>query len=51
MCIRDRTNHLQSQIKTLTDAQLEPGDVPEILSEPAQESATPRLDALLGGGQ
>lgn len=43
-------NHLQSQIKALTDATLEPSDTPEILNEPATESATPRLDALLGEG-
>jgi colicin import membrane protein len=43
-------NHLQSQIKALTEATLEPSDTPEILSEPAPESATPRLDALLNEG-
>ncbi len=43
-------NHLQTQLKTLTDATIEPGDTPEILSEPPAESATPRLDALLGEG-
>ncbi|MCC6496228.1 MAG: DivIVA domain-containing protein [Propionibacteriaceae bacterium] len=43
-------NHLQSQIKALTEATLEPDDVPAILSEPAPESATPRLDALLNEG-
>ena len=41
------TNHLQSQIKALTEANLEPSDTPEILSEPGAASATPRLDALL----
>lgn len=45
------TNHLQSQIKALTEATLEPGDTPEILNEPAPESATPRLDALLNEGR
>jgi len=44
------TNHLQSQIKALTEATLEPSDTPAILSEPAPESATPRLDALLSEG-
>lgn len=44
-------NHLQSQIRALTEAKLEPEDTPEILNEPAPESATPRLDALLGEGQ
>jgi DivIVA domain-containing protein len=43
-------NHLQSQIKALTDAVIEPSDTPQILSEPAAESATPRLDALLSEG-
>ncbi|MDQ7992758.1 MAG: DivIVA domain-containing protein [Propionicimonas sp.] len=42
------TNQLQGQIKMLEEAVLEPSDTPEILSEPAPESATPRLDALLG---
>lgn len=42
------TNHLQSQIRLLDESQFEPGDTPEVLSEPAPESATPRLDALLG---
>jgi colicin import membrane protein len=48
-----RTNlasHLQSQIRALTEADLEPSDTPAILSEPALESATPRLDALLNEG-
>ena len=44
------TNHLQSQIKALTEATLEPSDTPAIMSEPAPESATPRLDALLNEG-
>ncbi|MCB0911119.1 MAG: DivIVA domain-containing protein [Propionibacteriaceae bacterium] len=44
------SNHLQSQIKALSDATIEPGDTPAILSEPAPESATPRLDALLSEG-
>jgi cell division septum initiation protein DivIVA len=43
-------NHLQSQIKALTEAAIEPSDTPQILSEPAAESATPRLDALLSEG-
>lgn len=42
------TNQLQGQIRMLEEAVLEPSDTPEILSEPAPESATPRLDALLG---
>jgi len=42
------TNHLQNQIKVLQDASFEPEDTPDILSEPARGSATPRLDALLG---
>ncbi len=42
------TNQLQSQIKSLEEAVLEPGDTPDLLNEPAPESATPRLDALLG---
>lgn len=48
-----RTNmstHLQSQIKALSEATIEPADTPAILSEPAPESATPRLDALLSEG-
>lgn len=44
------SNHLQSQLKALTEATIEPGDTPAILSEPAPESATPRLDALLSEG-
>lgn len=36
-------NHLQSQIKALTEATLEPSDTPAILSEPAPESATPKI--------
>ncbi|MGC3993862.1 MAG: DivIVA domain-containing protein [Propionicimonas sp.] len=43
-------NHLQSQISALTEATIEPSDTPAILSEPAPESATPRLDALLSEG-
>ncbi|CAL8971864.1 Cell wall synthesis protein Wag31 [Propionicimonas sp. T2.31MG-18] len=43
-------SHLQSQIKALTEAAIEPGDTPAILDEPAPESATPRLDALLNEG-
>ena len=43
-------NHLQSQLRTLTDAALEPSDLPEILTEPGPGSATPRLDALLNEG-
>lgn len=43
-------NHLQSQIKALTEATLEPSDTPDIMGEPAPESATPRLDALLNEG-
>jgi hypothetical protein len=43
-------NHLQSQIKALTEATIEPADTPAILNEPAPESATPRLDALLSEG-
>lgn len=42
------TAQLHSHIKTLEESVLEPQDTPEILSEPATESATPRLDALLG---
>lgn len=44
------TSHLQSQIKALTEATLEPSDTPAIMNEPAPESATPRLDALLNEG-
>lgn len=40
-------NHLQAQLKTLTEATIEPSDTPAILDEPAPQSATPRLDALL----
>ncbi len=40
-------NHLQSQIKALSEARLEPSNTPEILNEPVNTSATPRLDALL----
>lgn len=42
------TNQLQSQIKSLQEAVLEPGDTPDLLNEPGEASATPRLDALLG---
>ncbi|MDR1237877.1 MAG: cell division protein DivIVA, partial [Propionibacteriaceae bacterium] len=42
------TTHMEKQIKALVEAKLEPDDVPALLSEPAPESATPRLDALLG---
>lgn len=45
------TNQLQSQIKALSEATLEPSDTPAILGEPAPESATPRLDALLNEGR
>lgn len=41
------TAHLESQIKALREASIEPADVPELMNEPAPESATPRLDALL----
>ncbi len=41
------TAHLHNQIRILEEAVLEPGDTPDILNEPAQQSATPRLDALL----
>ena len=44
------TKHLQGQIKALSEVKLEPGDTPEIMNEPAPESATPRLDALLNEG-
>ncbi len=44
------SNHLQSQIKALSEATIEPSDLPAILSEPSPESATPRLDALLSEG-
>jgi colicin import membrane protein len=44
------TNHLQNQLRTLNESRIEPGNVPQILSEPAPGSATPRLDALLGEG-
>lgn len=40
-------NHLQSQIKALSETRLEPSNTPEILNEPVNTSATPRLDALL----
>jgi len=41
------TAHLQNQIEQINSADFQPSDVPDILSEPAQQSATPRLDALL----
>ena len=41
------TKYLQSQIEGLQNASFEPGDLPSILSEPGNTSATPRLDALL----
>ncbi len=44
------TNQLQSQVRSLSEATLEPGDTPAILSEPLPTSATPRLDALLNEG-
>ncbi len=42
------TRQLQSQIKVLEEAVLEPEDTPDLLNEPGETSATPRLDALLG---
>lgn len=42
------TTQLQSQIRSLEEAVLEPEDAPDLLDEPTPESATPRLDALLG---
>ncbi len=42
------TNQLQGQIRSLEEAVLEPGGAPDLLDEPSPESATPRLDALLG---
>ncbi|MCW5954107.1 MAG: DivIVA domain-containing protein [Propionibacteriaceae bacterium] len=42
------TRQLQTQIKSLEEAVLEPGDTPDLLNEPGESSATPRLDALLG---
>lgn len=45
------TNHLQSQLRSLGEVRLEPGNAPGVLSEPSQGSATPRLDALLGEGR
>ncbi len=41
------TRHLQSQIDVLGEANLTPDDEPALLGEPANQSATPRLDALL----
>ena len=42
------TAQLHSHIKSLEDSVIEPHDTPEILNEPATQSPTPRLDALLG---
>lgn len=42
------TAQLHSHIKSLEESVIEPRDTPEILNEPATESPTPRLDALLG---
>jgi DivIVA domain-containing protein len=42
------TRQLQSHIKSLEEAVLEPGDTPDLLDDPSATSATPRLDALLG---
>ena len=42
------TGHLQTQLKTLTDATFEPADTPALLTEASAASSTPRLDALLG---
>ena len=42
------TNHLQTQLKAITDATFEPVDTPALLGEASSASATPRLDALLG---
>ena len=42
------TAHLQHQIRIIEEAVVEPGDTPDIMNEPPQQSATPRLDALLG---
>ena len=42
------TNHLQTQLKALTDANFEPADTPALLTEASAASTTPRLDALLG---
>ena len=44
------TAHLENQVKALREAVVEPGDAPDLLNEPAVESATPRLDALLNEG-
>ena len=46
-----RYDGLQNQLKAINDALLEPGDVPDLMREPAAASATPRLDALLGDNQ
>lgn len=45
------TNHLQGQLRTLGETRFEPAGTPELLNEPTQSSATPRLDALLGEGR
>mgnify|MGYP002585438513 CR=1 FL=1 len=42
------TAQLHNHIKVLEESVIEPSDTPEILSEPATNSPTPRLDALLG---
>ncbi|MEA4943001.1 MAG: DivIVA domain-containing protein [Propionicimonas sp.] len=42
------SNHLNTQLRALDEATLEPGGAPAILGEPGTSSATPRLDALLG---
>lgn len=44
------TNHLQSQLRMLTDTRIEPNPTPELLRQPGSGSNTPRLDALLGDG-
>lgn len=44
------TNQLQSQLRNLGETRFEPAGTPELLTEPRQNSATPRLDALLGEG-
>ncbi len=42
------TAQLHNHIKVLEESVIEPSDRPEILDEPAAQSPTPRLDALLG---
>ncbi len=42
------TAQLHNHIKVLEESVIEPSDTPEILNEPASNSPTPRLDALLG---